>query len=82
GADGEVLANGAGIILDPQRVSSQLQTILPIFRDHPEMTHLLGYKARQRVLERYTLTTNISHLERLYHQIAAENSQILLSRGA
>lgn len=82
GADGEVLANGAGIILDPQRVSSQLQTILPIFRDHPEMTHLLGYKARQRVLERYTLTTNISHLEGLYHQIAAENSQILLSRGA
>lgn len=82
GADGEVLANGAGIILDPQRVSSQLQTILPIFRDHPEMTHLLGYKARQRVLERYTLTSNISQLERLYRQVAAENSQLLLSRGA
>jgi glycosyltransferase involved in cell wall biosynthesis len=72
GADGEVLADGAGIVLDTQRVSSQLQTILPIFRDHPEITGLLGLKARERVLQRYTLSANISALENLYRQIGAE----------
>ncbi|MBD2257935.1 glycosyltransferase family 4 protein [Pseudanabaena sp. FACHB-2040] len=82
GADGEVLSNGAGIILDTQKVSTQLQTILPIFRDHPEMTQLLGRKARQRVLERYTLRSNLASLEILYKQMVAENTQILLSRGA
>ncbi|HEY9881942.1 MAG TPA: glycosyltransferase family 4 protein [Leptolyngbyaceae cyanobacterium] len=81
GADGEVLANGAGIILDPQRVSSQLQTILPIFRDHPEMTQVLGRKARQRVLERYTLSANVTSLERLYSQVVNQPS-LYLSRGA
>lgn len=82
GADGEVLANGAGIVLDTQRVSSQLQTILPIFRDHAEVTHLLGCKARQRVLERYTLKANLSHLESLYQQVVADNTRVCLSRGA
>lgn len=82
GADGEVLANGAGIVLDTQKVSYQLQTILPIFRDHPEVTQLLGRKARQRVLELYTLGANISCLENLYAQLLKENRQVYLSRGA
>lgn len=82
GADGEVLAGGAGIILDTQRVSTQLQTILPIFHDHPEMPHLLGRKARQRVMDRYTLSTNVSCLETLYEQVVTENTRLVLSRGA
>jgi glycosyltransferase involved in cell wall biosynthesis len=77
GADGEVLAEGAGIVLDTQRVSSQLQTILPIFRDHPEITQLLGQKARDRVLQRYTLTANISELEAIYHQVKAAPSGLV-----
>ncbi|MEA5448320.1 glycosyltransferase family 4 protein [Leptolyngbya sp. CCNP1308] len=72
GADGEVLAEGAGIVLDTQRVATQLQTILPILRDHPEITQLLGYKARERVLQRYTLKDNISALEAMYSQVTAE----------
>ncbi|MGF1517985.1 MAG: glycosyltransferase family 4 protein [Nodosilinea sp.] len=72
GADGEVLAEGAGIVLDTQRVSSQLQTILPILRDHPEITQLLGKKAQERLLQRYTLRDNISALEVLYGQVTAE----------
>ncbi|HIK44467.1 MAG TPA: glycosyltransferase family 4 protein [Leptolyngbyaceae cyanobacterium M65_K2018_010] len=72
GADGEVLANGAGIVLDTQRVSAQLQTILPIFRDHPEITQLLGRKARERVEQRYTLSANLSQLEGLYAEVKAE----------
>lgn len=73
GADGEVLEDGAGIVVDTQRVKHQLQTILPIFRDQPEMTRLLGQKARQRVLERYTLTTNVTQVEGIYHELVTPN---------
>jgi glycosyltransferase involved in cell wall biosynthesis len=66
GADGEVLRAGAGVVLNPQKVTQQLQTLLPLFRDHPEITQLLGRKARERVLERYTLNRNIDRLETLY----------------
>jgi glycosyltransferase involved in cell wall biosynthesis len=72
GADGEVLSEGAGIVLDTQRVATQLQTILPLLRDHPEIAQMLGRKARERVLQRYTLQDNISTLESLYGQITAE----------
>lgn len=69
GADGEVLEAGAGVVLGTQQVTSQLRTLLPLFRDHPEMIQLLGKKARQRVLERYSLSRTISQLEQLYTQV-------------
>lgn len=69
GADGEVLEDGAGVVLNTQGVTTQLKTLLPLFRDHSEITHLLGQKARQRVLERYSLTKNISQVEMLYKQV-------------
>ncbi len=69
GADGEVLEEGAGVVLNTQGVTSQLKTLLPLFRDHPEIIKLLGHKARQRVLERYTLSKNINKLEALYRQL-------------
>jgi glycosyltransferase involved in cell wall biosynthesis len=83
GADGEVLEDGAGIVIDTQRVSHQLQTILPILRDHPEMARLLGQKARQRVLERYTLTKNVAQVEAIYQELgppsfASESSYVVL----
>ncbi len=70
GADGEVLEDGAGVVLDTQDVTAQLKILLPLFRDHPEMASLLGNKARQRVIERYTLHQNLSKLEHLYLEIA------------
>ncbi|MEM1252255.1 MAG: glycosyltransferase family 4 protein [Cyanobacteria bacterium P01_H01_bin.21] len=69
GADGEVLENGAGIVIGTQRVAQQLQTIFPLLRDHPEMLSILSSKARQRVLDRYTLSKNITQLENLYARI-------------
>jgi glycosyltransferase involved in cell wall biosynthesis len=80
GADGEVLAHGAGIVLDTQRVAAQLHTILPILRDHPEITHMLGRKARERVLYRYTLGANVSCLEALYAAVKGER-QLTCSSG-
>ncbi|MBF2048106.1 MAG: glycosyltransferase family 4 protein [Leptolyngbya sp. IPPAS B-1204] len=73
GADGEVLEAGAGIVLTTQRVSAQLRTLLPLCQDHPELTALLGRKARQRVLDRYTLSRNITRLEELYTQVLQQH---------
>lgn len=79
GADGEVLDQGAGVILSTQKVSSQMQTLLPLFREHSEIPVMLGKKARLRVLERYTLGQNITLLEQLYDTLAtpARNSYSL-----
>ncbi len=70
GADGEVLEKGAGIIMrTTQSVTTQLQTLLPLFRDHEELTAILGQKARDRVLERYTLSENIMGVEAMYAEV-------------
>ncbi|MBW4553397.1 MAG: glycosyltransferase family 4 protein [Aphanocapsa sp. GSE-SYN-MK-11-07L] len=69
GADGEVLEAGAGIALHPQYVQSQLRTLLPLFEQHPEIVTILGQKARQRVVERYSLSRNIDCLEKFYDQV-------------
>ncbi|MGB8699987.1 MAG: glycosyltransferase family 4 protein [Thermosynechococcaceae cyanobacterium] len=68
GADGEVLSNGAGIVLNPQRARSELQTLLPLLVQQPELAKILGQKARQRVVERYSLRHNIDQLEQFYLQ--------------
>lgn len=82
GADGEVIEQ-AGVILDTQKVSSQLQTLFPLFREHPEITQMLGNKARSRVLERYTLSQNITLLEQLYQTIATPaRRSYMLKKGA
>jgi glycosyltransferase involved in cell wall biosynthesis len=69
GADGEVLQDEAGIILKPQGVTSQLRTLLPMLRDHPSWVSFLGQRARQRVVESYSLNQNISQLETLYREV-------------
>ncbi|MFW6296691.1 MAG: glycosyltransferase family 4 protein [Halothece sp.] len=81
GADGEVLEDGAGVVISTQRVTTQLKTLLPIFRDQPEMTMLLGQKARQRVLERYTLSGNITRLEKLYQEVLQKGKIHIRSRA-
>ncbi|MBE9118174.1 glycosyltransferase family 4 protein [Lusitaniella coriacea LEGE 07157] len=74
GADGEVIEAGAGIVLDTQGVTTQLKTLFPLLQDHPEFRILLGQKGRQRVLERYTLSRNITYLERLYNEVLQPRS--------
>ncbi len=74
GADGEVIDNGAGITLSTQGVTTQLRTILPLLRDHPFLSLELGKRARERVLERYTLSRNIDSLESLYEDLISDYS--------
>ena len=66
GADGEVLDNGAGIVISTDNVATQLKTIIPILVDHPTFTRALGEKGRERVIERYTIKRNIEALEKIY----------------
>ncbi len=72
GADGEVLEGGAGIVISTQGVTTQLRTLLPVLREQPVLTAELGRRARERVLERYTLTGNIDALERLYEELSPQ----------
>ncbi|MFM9073778.1 MAG: glycosyltransferase family 4 protein [Cyanobium sp.] len=69
GADGEALDGGAGIVISTQGVTTQLRTLLPVLRDQPVLTAELGRRARARVLERYTLSSNIDAIEKLYGQL-------------
>ena len=69
GADGEVLDNGAGIVISTDDVTTQLKTMIPILQTHPYFTKILGIKARERVIERYTIEKNIDCLERVYSKI-------------
>ena len=66
GADGEVLDQGAGIVMSTQGVTTQLRTLLPVLKEQPVLTRELGHQARQRILERYTLGSNIDAIEALY----------------
>jgi glycosyltransferase involved in cell wall biosynthesis len=74
GADGEVLEGGAGVVITTQGVTTQLRTLLPVLRDQPVLTAELGQRARERVLERYTLTGNIEQLEQLYSELLQRKS--------
>ncbi|MBC7474630.1 MAG: glycosyltransferase family 4 protein [Candidatus Sericytochromatia bacterium] len=75
GADGEVLEDGAGIIIDPLKVKSHLGFALKILHDSKDYRDLLSKKARQRVVDRYSLEKNVSTVEELYfHCLEKSNS--------
>ncbi len=69
GADGEVLKEGAGIIMSTEGVTSQLKTLLPVIKEYPSLTTELGERARLRILEKFTLQQNIDSLEQLYTKV-------------
>ena len=69
GADGEVLDQGAGIVMSTQGVTTQLRTLLPVLKEQPVLTRELGNQARRRILERYTLGSNIDAIEALYNSL-------------
>lgn len=68
GSDGEALA-GAGIVIDPRELRAQLPLALQTLIDYPEFRDALGARARQRVLERYSLEANIDRVMDLYCEL-------------
>ena len=73
GADGEVLNDGAGIVMSTQGVTSQLRTLLPVLLEQPVLTAELGRKARERALDRYTINRNIDAIETLYASLLSQS---------
>ena len=69
GADGEVLENGAGIIISTDNVTIQLKTIIPILIDNPNLLKSIGERGRKRILEKYSIEKNINSIERIYKEI-------------
>ena len=74
GADGEAIDGGAGIAIASDKVTQELTTLLPLLQNQREFTQLLGVKARQRVLERYTLNRNLDLLNSLYAELVESDS--------
>lgn len=69
GCDGEALS-GAGIVIDPHNLASQLNLALRVLIENPGLRRSLGERARERVTIRYSLHRNIDALTELYQQLA------------
>ena len=70
GCDAEALS-GAGIVIDPANLESQLDVALRVLIENPDLRGSLGKKARQRVMSRYSLHRNIDQIIDLYQQLIA-----------
>jgi glycosyltransferase involved in cell wall biosynthesis len=68
GCDAEALT-GAGIVIDPHNLESQLNLALRVLIENPDLRHSLGRKARQRVVSRYSLQRNINQVADLYQRL-------------
>lgn len=66
GSDGEVLSEGTGIIIDPTKIKTQLPFALKLIHDSKDYRDLLSRKARERVVERYSLENNVTQVEEMY----------------
>jgi len=68
GDDGYAL-EGAGIVLDPSQLTSELSAAMKSMIENPELCQDLGSQARKRVLERYSLEKNIDQVVDIYHKL-------------
>ncbi len=68
GGDGEALA-GAGIVIDPHDLRTQLSLALKILMDNPGLRHTLGREARRRIVSRYSLQHNTDQILQLYERL-------------
>ncbi len=75
GSDGEAL-RGAGVVLDPRHVETELAAAIRFLIEVPEACRLLGELARRRVVERYSLATNLDRLIELYTGLATDRAQL------
>lgn len=71
GSDGEVLDQGAGIVINPFKVRQELAFSLQLLHGHRDFVEDLKRKARQRVVERYELEQNILAVESVYDELMA-----------
>jgi glycosyltransferase involved in cell wall biosynthesis len=68
GTDGEAL-RGAGVVIDPGHLDAELGLAVRLLVDSPEVCTLLGGLARQRAVERFSLSANLDRLLALYKRL-------------
>ncbi|MBJ7612329.1 MAG: glycosyltransferase family 4 protein [Candidatus Dormibacteraeota bacterium] len=68
GTDGEAL-RGAGIVIDPGHLDAELRLAVRLLTETPELSSVLGRLARERVVERFSLSANIDRLLELYRRL-------------
>lgn len=73
GCDGDAI-DGVGVPLDPASPSSDLRLAIGLLTCSPEIARLLGWLARRRVVERYSLDRGIDLLIENYRQLIAESA--------
>jgi glycosyltransferase involved in cell wall biosynthesis len=68
GSDGDAL-RGAGLVIDPQSLLAELTASIRHLIDVPELCKVLGERARQRAVERFSLDRNLDQLIELYKAV-------------
>src|SRR5262249_36870662 len=71
GVDGDAL-RGAGIVLDPRKLEDQLRLAIRELIELPWLARPLGVKARDRVVERYSLDRNVTRLVDIYRELTPQ----------
>jgi glycosyltransferase involved in cell wall biosynthesis len=70
GSDGDAL-RGAGIVIDPRNLESELRAAVRLLLEMPELCQLLGASARRRAVERFSLDSNLDWLLQIYENALA-----------
>lgn len=68
GCDGDAV-RGAGILLDPVHLRSEIRLAVRLLTTAPEVAAQLGSQARRRAVERYSLARNIDALLAIYDEV-------------
>jgi glycosyltransferase involved in cell wall biosynthesis len=71
GCDGDVV-RGAGVVLDPIHLRSELRLALRLLSTTPGLGRHLGQLARERAVMRYSLARNIDALLGLYEEVLGQ----------
>jgi glycosyltransferase involved in cell wall biosynthesis len=71
GCDGDAL-RGVGITLDPRSLDAELRLAVRLLAWTPRLGRELGALARQRAVERYSLSSNLDALLELYRELVPE----------
>jgi glycosyltransferase involved in cell wall biosynthesis len=80
GSDGEAL-RGAGIVIDPAHLQSELRAAIRLLVEVPQVCTLLGRLARERAVTRFSLAHNLDALIALYERLAGDYaSRVLVNR--
>jgi glycosyltransferase involved in cell wall biosynthesis len=74
GSDGDAL-RGAGIVLEPRNLEAELRAAIRLLIEVPELCQMLGSRARQRAVERFSLDANLDWLMRIYRELVVSERQ-------